>query len=378
LAADRSMKILVISLAGIGDALLATPLIHELRLNFPGATLDAFVRWGGAKDLLQGNPHLNTVFHKNLVEDGPWEALQILSRLRRRHYDVSLNTYPQGKIQYRLVARFIHARQRLSHRYENHGWKDGWLVNRTVPQDYQRHSVENNMKFLELLGVEPKLARHESEVFLTEAEHNWAAGFVHQHLLVGKYIIGMHVGSSKTKNLALRRWPLENYIALTRQLMAAQPDAAVVLFGGPEEKSDHEIMLREIGHKSVVETTSRNLREATALLAHCQAFVSVDTALMHLAAAMKVPCQFVIETPTFNPTIAPHQRPYVLVRNPMVNGRNLDYYRYDGRDIQGTPDHLRACMKSITVQDVLTPLEQAIRSVAHGTNSDSGRKRPTT
>jgi heptosyltransferase-2 len=354
------MKLLVISLAGIGDALLATPLLHELRLNFPAATLDAFVMWGGAKDLLEGNPHLNTVFHKNLIQAGARPALQFLWTLRRRNYDVSLNTYPQGKIHYRVVSRLIHARQRLSHRYENHGWKDGWLVNRTVAQDYSRHSVDNNLRFLELLGVEPKLAEHESELFLTEVERQWAAAFVRDHHLAGKRIVGVHVGSGKTKNLALRRWPLENYIALIKQLTFTHPDAAVVLFGGPEEKSDHEIILRETRGQSVVETTSRNLREATALLAHCQAFLSVDTALMHLAAAMKVPRQIVIETPTFNKTIEPHRRPYVLVRNPMVNGRNLDYYRYDGRDIQGTPQHLVECMKSITVQDVFTPLTQAI------------------
>jgi heptosyltransferase-2 len=356
------MKLLVISLAGIGDTLLATPLLHELRLNFPNATLDAFVMWGGARELLEGNPHLNTVFHKNLIQDGPMEALKFLSSLRRRHYDVSLNTYPQGKIHYRIVARLIHARQRLSHRYENYGWKDHWLVNLTVEQDYTLHSVQNNLKLLNLLGVAPKLARHGSEIFLTDAERQWAATFVRDHHLVGRKIVGLHVGSGKTKNLALRRWPLENYVALIRKLISTKPDAAVVLFGGPEEKSDHEIILRETGSKSVVETTSRNLREATALLAHCHAFLSVDTALMHLAAAMNVPRQIVIETPTFNQTIEPHQRPYVLVRNPMVHGRNLDYYRYDGRDIQGTPEHLLECMKSITVQDVLTPLEQALTS----------------
>ncbi len=357
------MKMLVISLAGIGDTLQATPLIHELRLNFPDATLDALVMWTGARDLLEGNPHVNTVFQKNLIQEGVREALRFLSSLRRRGYDVSLNTYPQGKIHYRVVARLIHARQRLSHRYENHGWKDRWLVNSTVAQDYALHSVDNNLKFLDLLGVQPKLAQHESEVFLTPAERQWAESFVHEHGLAGRKIVGLHVGSGKTKNLALRRWPLENYLALIRDVISRQPDAAIVLFGGPEEKADHGALLREIQSPRVVETTSRNLREAAALLAHCHAFVSVDTALMCFAAAMKVPHQIVIETPTLNKTTEPYARSFVLVKNPMVNGRNLDYYRYDGRDIQGTPEHLRECMRSITVEDVLTPLEQALASV---------------
>jgi hypothetical protein len=58
------MNILVISLAGIGDALLATPLIHELRANFPDATIDALVMWAGSRDLLENNPHLNRVHQK--------------------------------------------------------------------------------------------------------------------------------------------------------------------------------------------------------------------------------------------------------------------------------------------------------------------------
>ena len=61
------MKILAISLAGIGDTLFATPLIHELRANFPDATIDALVLWRGAKDLLDNNPQLDTVHQKNLL-----------------------------------------------------------------------------------------------------------------------------------------------------------------------------------------------------------------------------------------------------------------------------------------------------------------------
>ena len=35
---------------------------------------------------------------------------------------LSLNTYPQSKIQYRAVSRYIAARQRLSHTYDNWGF----------------------------------------------------------------------------------------------------------------------------------------------------------------------------------------------------------------------------------------------------------------
>jgi len=61
---------------------------------------------------------------------------------------------------------------------------------------------------------------------------------------------------------------------------------------------------------------------------------------MHLAVAVNVPKQIVIEAPTLNKTNEPYRRPYLRVQNPAVSGRNLDYYRYDGRGIQGTTGEL--------------------------------------
>jgi hypothetical protein len=48
------------------------------------------------------------------------------------------------------------------------------------------------------------------------------------------------------------------------------------------------------------------------------------------------------------------------VKNPVVAGRNLDYYRYDGGDIKGTREELLACMASITVEKVFDTVNQLI------------------
>ena len=59
---------------------------------------------------------------------------------------------------------------RISHEYECFGWLDRWLVNRTLPQDYTRHSIENNFDVLPLLGAKKKLPSHDMEFFLTPDE----------------------------------------------------------------------------------------------------------------------------------------------------------------------------------------------------------------
>ena len=360
------MKILVISLAGIGDALLATPLIHELRANFPDATIDALVLWAGSRDLLENNPHLNRVHQKNLVTGGRLDAagklaaLRFFWSLRRERYDVSINTHPQSQRLYRMAARIVGASTRISHEYECFGALDRWLVNRTLPQDYTRHSIENNFNALPLLGAQKKLPAHELEIFLTSDEEKWAEGFLSQYQLAGRTLLGVHVGSGSTKNLSLKRWPLKHYIGLVRRLNRERRDVSILLFGGPDEAKDHEVILAQADRDLMLEAKTRNFRQTAALMKRCHSFLSVDTVLMHLAAAMKIPKQIVIEAPTLNLTNFPYGNPFTLVKNPVVNGRGLDYYRYDGADIKGTREELLACMASVKVDDVFATVTKLI------------------
>ncbi len=352
------MKILVISLAGIGDTLFATPLIHELRANFPDATIDALVMWPGSRDLLENNPHVNRVFQKNLITASKLEAVNFLRSLGKNDYDISISTHPQSRIHYRFAAWLAGAKTRISHEYECFGVFDHWLVNRTLPQDYSRHAAENNLATLALIGVKPKLPVHELEIFHTSDEVKWADDFLAQNGLAGKKWLGVHVGSGGTKNLALRRWPLANYIALSRQLGEWRSDFPILFFGGPEEQIDHKIIHTAL--PNAIFPPTKNLRQAAALLRRARAFLSVDTALMHVAAAMKVPAQIVIETPTWNQPIEPFGNPFTLIKNPAVAGRGLDFYRYDGGDIKGTREEIIATMESVKVADVFATVTKLV------------------
>lgn len=354
------MKILVISLAGIGDTLLATPLIAELRANFPDATIDALALWAGSKDLLETNPHLNTVYQKNLIRCSKAEAWRFLRGVRAKGYDVSINTHPQSRIHYRVIARIIRATVRISHAYECSGLLDKLLVNRTLPQDYTRHTVDHNLDVLPVLGARSKLANHDMQIRLTDEDERWADGFIAARGLKDTLVLGVHAGSGGTKNLALKRWPLPNYIQLIQRLNRARPNVKVLLFGGGDELREHQQIIAQTDNKLVLSAETKNLRQAAALLKRCNAFLSVDTALMHLAAAMKTPNQIVIEAPTLNPTNLPHGNPHTVVRNPVSHGRQLEYYRYDGDGIRGTDEELVACMNSVTVEAVWESLQSSI------------------
>jgi len=354
------MKILVISMAGIGDTLIATPLIHELRANFPDATIDALARWRGARDLLAGNPHLRQMHQCDAAEVGAPAFLKFLFGLRQEHYDVSINTHPQSKVAYRVVARIIGATRRLSHVYDNATFLDKMLITHSLPQDYAIHSADNNLRLLSLLGKAPVLEEHGFELFLMPEEIAAAQSIAQQNKLATRRVVGVHVGSGKTKNLRMKRWPVENYIALIEKLTAARTDVTVLLFGGPEEKEENARIAAEAAHPNLVIPRTRSIREAAALMKHCEVFLSVDNALMHFAAAMKVPKQVLIESMTFGPTLEPYGRPYRLVKNPAVHGRNMDYYRYDGKDIRGSDEELRKLMEAVKVNDVFAALTEVL------------------
>jgi ADP-heptose:LPS heptosyltransferase len=354
------MKILVISLAGIGDTILATPLIHELRAGFPQAQIDALVLWAGSRDVLEGNPHLNTIYQRNLIKENKAESLAFLQRLRRARYDVSINAHPQSRMQYRAIARFIGARLRLSHEYECSGPFDRLLVNRTLPQNYQRHSIDLNLDVLAELGCRPALSQHELEIYLSPADHQWGEELVDRHQLRERPWLGLHAGSGGTKNLALKRWPLGHYVELVGKLRAARPELPILLFGGPDEDAELERIMAPHPSPLLVRVRSKTLKQAGALMQRGAAFLSVDTALMHLAAAVKAPGQIVIEAPTLNKTNEPYGNPYVLVPNPAIGGRNLEYYRYDGRGIKGTPEELTRLMAAVSVDAVFEAVKRVL------------------
>jgi ADP-heptose:LPS heptosyltransferase len=355
------MKILVIAMSGIGDTLIATPLLHELRANFPDAQIDVLVMWAGAKDLLEGNPHINRVHQKNMIKVGVLRTLPFLWRLHGERYDISLNAHTQGRLAYRAIAAFIGAKRRVGHAYDNSGSLDrACFMHAMVPEDYAVHSIENNNRLLRLVGAKPMLASHEMELFLTPVEEKFASEFVAANQLESRRVLGVHVGSGGTKNLALKRWPLEHYIELLKRLTATQPQLAVLLFGGPEEREAHARIRTKIPTGNILIPETRNLRQAAALLKRCHAFLSVDTALMHGAAAVKVPNQIVIEAMTLNATNVPYGNKFTLVRNPVVNGRNLSYYRYDGKPVKGTDAELIAAMASVKVEDVHRAVTDAL------------------
>src|ERR1700753_1510018 len=172
------MKILVISMAGIGDSLIATPLIRELRLNFPEATIDVLVKEAGARGLLGRNPNVNRGFYKDTLKCDKLEQVRFRWSLRKEHYQLSINTHPQSRIHYRVAAWLAGAEVRISHQYECFTWLDRMFVTAWLPQDYNVHSIDNNFNVLPLIGAKKIQAEHGLDFFIDPADEQFAGDFL--------------------------------------------------------------------------------------------------------------------------------------------------------------------------------------------------------
>jgi heptosyltransferase-2 len=99
-------------------------------------------------------------------------------------------------------------------------------------------------------------------------------------------IIGVHAGTSTFKNQDRRRWPKEHFAELIKRF----PDCHFVLFGTKEEEATNQYIASTIADKKrVTVLDNRSLREAISIIGSCDAFVTNDSGLMHIAAAMNVP-----------------------------------------------------------------------------------------
>ncbi|MCK7529137.1 MAG: hypothetical protein MZV64_72070 [Ignavibacteriales bacterium] len=145
------MKILVIALSGIGDALMFTPALKLLRKNLPDAEIDALVMYEELRKFILLIHNLNKVIHFNFLEEGAFKSLKFLFQLRKK-YDASINVYPSNRKEYNIISYIIGAKKRAGIVYLRKNKSNlGFLNNVRVLENDDVHNVQANIKLCEAL-----------------------------------------------------------------------------------------------------------------------------------------------------------------------------------------------------------------------------------
>jgi len=280
------MKILVIALSGIGDALMFTPALKLLKKNLPEAEIDALVMYRGAQEIYSSNRDLNKVIHFNFLGEGAFKSLKFLFQLRKK-YDASINVYPSNRKEYNLISFFIGAEKRAGIVYlrKNKG-NLGFLNNIRVLENDDVHNVQANIKLCEALigkkfNDEPLL-----DYPISENEIGYASQFLNDAgISANDLVIGFHPGCATLKNHIKRRWEPEKFAELGKKLKKDH-SARILIFGGPEEKELKEKIFLLIDSDKVNIVNAESLSKSAAIMMRCNVFVTNDSSQMHIAAAL--------------------------------------------------------------------------------------------
>lgn len=282
------MRILILALSGIGDALMFTPALSLLRRSVPEAQIDVLVMFRGASDIFRRHPAVHHLYLFEFLKEGYWSSLRFLYKLRGQ-YDASINVYPSNRKEYNLINFLVGAKKRAGVRYRRRdAWNWGFLNNVRITEDDRVHNVQENIRLCERL-LESHFHEEPAMEFALSADDEKAAEDFLARNEVGptERLVGFHPGSAVLKNHLKRRWEPEKFIDLGKQLIR-EHGVRILVFGGNDEQELKERIVAGIGITRAVNISMTDLGHTAALIRRCHCFVTNDSSLMHVAAAMSV------------------------------------------------------------------------------------------
>jgi ADP-heptose:LPS heptosyltransferase len=284
--ADNRFRIVVPLVAGIGNSIMAIPMLRQLKRGKPDAILTVLARTSAiaepARRLAEVDEHI-------VCGDGNGGAIRMIKESRKRKPDWLVIPFPSNRWQYNLLRMASGAKQAVVHNYPTPDWKslDFGAATR-IPAERMLHDVVQNLRLLEPLGI--AIDRAEQPVFPLTADDRMTASakLTQAGIDPAKPFIVVHAGSAATVLAAAKRWPPERYAALV-QTMARVYQMPIVVVEGPDERGVAKSILDQVDvhrAKAIAMPLGGPLGEAGGILAMAKLYVGTDSGLAHLASAV--------------------------------------------------------------------------------------------
>ena len=288
-------RALVIKLRHHGDVLLTSPVFQVLKNHAPHIEADALI-YQDTLEMLTGHPAIANVFSidRQWKQMGPFSQASHEFRLYRalaaRRYDlvVHLTEHPRGAWLTRLLKPRYSVAQRaqgINEGRDSHLWKTSFTHTYPFPRATFRHTVESNLDALRRLGIYPASAEKKLVLVPGADAERKVESLMALHNIAAKRFIHIH----PTSRWFFKTWPAEKFAQLIVEL--GRSGERVVLTAAPtaDEREMVAAIKQHLKAPVVDLTGSLTLKELAALTAKARAFVGVDSAPMHMAAAMQTP-----------------------------------------------------------------------------------------
>ncbi|MEI8350244.1 MAG: lipopolysaccharide heptosyltransferase II [Candidatus Omnitrophota bacterium] len=275
---NNPKRILIIRTDRLGDVILSTPAIKNIRNYYPNAYL-AFMCRPYTKDALNGNPYLDEIIvydkdkrHKNFLA-----TLWFSFTLRKYKFDLAIILHPTNRVN--LLTFFSGIPRRV-------GWnrKLGWLLNVPIEhlkQEGTKHESEYTLDILREIGI-PIVDRDLYFPIHKDAEHSIETILARHGISENDPFIVIHPSASCPS----KRWPQEHFSQLVKLLKEKTKMKIVVITAEREKAYAQKI----VGENSVIDLRGNlTISEVGSLLKRSRLFISNDSGPVHIAAALRIP-----------------------------------------------------------------------------------------
>lgn len=339
-------KILVIKLRHIGDVLLTVPVFRALRENFPDAHITAFIN-SGTEDVLTDNPLIDEiiVFDRNIKRTNPAKKylmeLSFLKDIRRKGFDMTVDLTSGDRAA--IISFVSGARYRLAYiTYKGFPFKR-YLYTYLAQRDSGVHMVKQNLDILRQIGLSYSDTSLLLNVSIADRD------FIIKVIGTEENIVHVHPVSG----VSHKCWQ-DKYMAQLIDYIISRGFKPVITSSSDynELKKTHNIMSLVKG--DFIDLTGRTtLKQLAALSGMSRFFIGIDSAPMHIAAAVGAPV-IAIFGPSSETLWAPWcEKKLIISKNlpcrlPCKNKKNCKTYE---------------CINSITPEEAISKIEEFIRSM---------------
>ncbi len=260
---------LIIQTAFLGDVILATPVVSELKRLFPEAEIDFLVKKGN-ESLLDNNPYLGTVFILDKSKGKFRELLRLIPLIRKRKYDLVINLHRFGSSG--LITMLSGAKR--TYGFDKNPFARFYTKKFSHKIGDNTHEVSRNLALIHEFGAKD---RERPQLFPSMA--NFEA--IEAYCKIPFFCLAP-ASVWYTKQL-----PIEKWVELIGLL---QGKGKIYLIGGKSDIDLCEQIIKLSEPADVINLCGQlNLLESAALMSKATRNFVNDSGPMHMASAMNAP-----------------------------------------------------------------------------------------
>lgn len=303
--AFRSVRTVgVLCAAGIGDAIMATPLLAAIKRHKPAARV-LVIGTESTIQVFKNNPCADRILNFSARPLAFLALLRLWVNLRKEKIDLYLAAQPANTIRHSLIAACSGAKLRLKHSYDYTAFPErdfSFVFSALLPNQMERHRVELNLDLLRFFGASIAPASLSPRYYVNSVAHkkielllrSWNSGYS------SKQMVALHPGGLRES----KKWPLQRFADVGRALI--KKGALVCLVGGDAEMKSCDALVSAMASSAALNLAGQlALDETAALLKRCRFLLSNDTGIMHLATSVGTKVIAI-----FGPTDARHIGPF--------------------------------------------------------------------